>query len=59
MVVVNLQHHLTTIFFYSKGISHKKPCPYSEQNDVAKRKHCHIVETAMPLIFHFTVSLEL
>ncbi|KAL4030263.1 hypothetical protein IC575_008499 [Cucumis melo] len=46
-------------FFYSKGIFHQKSCPYtSEQNGIAERKHRHIVETAMSLIFHSSVPLE-
>ncbi|KAL0537331.1 hypothetical protein IC582_026309 [Cucumis melo] len=46
-------------FFESKGISHQKSCPYTlEQNGIAERKHRHIVETAISLIFHSFIPLE-
>ena len=46
-------------FFEPKDISHQKSCSYTpEQNGIAERKHCHIVETAMSLIFHSSVPLE-
>ena len=39
-------------FFDSKGISHQKSCPYTpEQNDIVERKHRHIVEITMSLLF--------
>ena len=48
-----------SFFFYSKGIAYKKIGPYTpEQNGVTERKHCHIVEITMSLIFHSFVSLE-
>ncbi|KAL0551636.1 hypothetical protein IC582_010725 [Cucumis melo] len=46
-------------FFESKGISQQKSCPYTlEQNGIVERKHRHIVETAVSLIFHSSVPLE-
>ncbi|KAL4017234.1 hypothetical protein IC575_024912 [Cucumis melo] len=50
---------LQSFFFYSKGIFHKKSCSYtSKHNGVAERKHRHIVETTMSIIFHSSVPLE-
>lgn len=42
---------LMTSFFATFGILHETTCPYTpEQNGVAERKHCHIVETAITLL---------
>ncbi|KAM1079132.1 hypothetical protein ACFX2B_013731 [Malus domestica] len=38
-------------FLLQKGISHKKSCPYTpEQNGMAERKHRHVVETTITLL---------
>ena len=39
------------LFLAKNGIIHHKSCPYTpEQNDLAERKHRHIVETAITLL---------
>lgn len=46
-------------FFDAWGLSHQKSCPYTpEQNDVAERKHLHIVQTALSLISKSSVRLK-
>lgn len=40
-------------FFDVKGIHHRLPCPYTpQQNGRAERKHRHITETGLSLMFH-------
>lgn len=42
------------------GITHQISCPYTpEQNGLAERKHRHIVETELTLLFHANVPLIL
>lgn len=42
---------LMSAFFATFGILHETTCPHTpEQNGVAERKHCHIVETAITLL---------
>jgi histone deacetylase 1/2 len=43
-------------FFQKLGISHRMSCPHThQQNSVAERKHCHIVETGLTLLAHASV----
>ena len=40
-------------FLHTKGIIHQKSCPYTpEQNDLAERKHRHLIETTITLLQH-------
>ena len=40
-----------TSFLKTHGIFHKISCPYtSQQNGLAERKHCHVVEMGLSLI---------
>ncbi|KAF3772825.1 Retrovirus-related Pol polyprotein from transposon TNT 1-94 [Nymphaea thermarum] len=40
-------------FFRDKGIIHQTSCVYtSQQNGVAERKHCHILDVARTIIIH-------
>lgn len=40
-------------YLRSYGIHHQRSCPYTpEQNGVAERKHWHITEVGMALMFH-------
>lgn len=44
----------------SCGIQKQVSCPYTpEQNGVAERKHRHITETALTMIFHASLPLKL
>jgi len=41
------------------GIAQQLSCPYTpEQNGLAERKHRHIVETGLTLLFHANVPLK-
>lgn len=41
------------IFFEANGTFHRLSCPYgSQQNGCAERKHCHIVEIGLVMLFH-------
>ena len=42
-----------TNIYSSNGIIHQTSCPYTfQQNNVAKRKLCHILDVAHTLMFH-------
>ena len=59
MVVVNFATIPYNPSLNPKVFIIKKSCLYTpEQNDIAERKHRHIVEIAIFLIFHSTVPLE-
>jgi histone deacetylase 1/2 len=50
------EYHNLNTFFQKLGISHRVSCPHThQQNGVAKRKHCHIVETGLTLLAHASV----
>jgi len=50
----NLQSHFTKC-----GIHHQFSCPYTlSQNGRVKRKHRHITETGLTMLFHSTVPLH-
>lgn len=41
------------------GIEHKLSCPGTpQQNDIAERKHCHIVETCLTRMIHANIALR-
>ena len=43
-------------FMSSHGILHQSSCDYTpQQNGVAERKNCHLVETARTLLLHHKV----
>lgn len=45
--------HALQSYFHQRGIVHRLSCPGTpQQNGVAKRKHCHIVETGLTLLAH-------
>lgn len=42
-----------------EGIFHRFSCPHtSEQNGLAERRHCHIVETGLSLLYHASLPLK-
>lgn len=46
-------------YFKDKGIVHRTTCPYtSEQNDIAERKHRHIVESGLTLLAQASLPLK-
>ena len=46
-------------FFENCGISHCLSCPHThQQNDAIERKHRHIVETGLALLYHANVHLH-
>ena len=46
-------------FLQSCGITHRVSCPHTHQpNGVVERKHCHVVETGLALLYHAKVSLQ-
>lgn len=60
MEVVNSCAPLSLLSLITKAFYIKKSCPYThEQNNVAVRKHHHIVETTLTLLFHASISLEI
>ncbi|KAA0060527.1 Retrovirus-related Pol polyprotein from transposon TNT 1-94 [Cucumis melo var. makuwa] len=44
------QNHNLSEFLASKGIVHHTSCAYTQQNGVAERKNCHLVEVARSLM---------
>ena len=46
-------------FMASHGIVHHSSCPHTpQQNGVAERKNCHIIETARTLLLHSNVPVK-
>ena len=46
-------------FLESCGITHRVSCLHThQQNGVVERKHCHVVETGLALLYHVKVSLQ-
>jgi hypothetical protein len=46
-------------FFHSLGNTHRVSCPHThQQNGLAKRKHHHIVETALALLAHAHIPIK-
>jgi hypothetical protein len=46
-------------FFESCGIAHRLSCPHThQQNGAVERKHCHIVETGLALLYHANLPLR-
>ena len=46
-------------FFESCGIAHHLSCPHThQQNGAVERKHCHIVETGLALLYHANIPLR-
>lgn len=53
-----LNHRLRS-YFASKGIHHQLSCPYTpEQNGRAERKHRHITEMGLAMLFHSQLPLS-
>ena len=44
-----------SLLFSSHGILQQSSCAYTQQNGVAERKNCHLVETASTLLLHHKV----
>lgn len=53
------EYQTFTNFLQSNGILHKVSCPHShEQNDIAERKHRHIVESGLTLLAQASLPLK-
>ena len=56
--VTECVNHLMACYLAENGILHHLSCPYTpEQNGIAERKHQHIVETAIALMYHSSMPL--
>ena len=50
--------HKMQQFLTTHGILHQSSCPYTpKQNGIAERKHRHIIETAITLIYQSSLPL--
>ena len=46
-------------FLQNCGITHHVSCPHiHQQNGVVERKHCHVVETGLTLLYHAKIPLQ-
>lgn len=52
-------NHKMDQFLVSQGVVHQHSCPYtSAQNGIAERKHRHITDSAIALLYHSGVPLK-
>jgi histone deacetylase 1/2 len=53
------KYHKLHRYFQRMGIFHRLSCPHtSQQNGIAERKHCHLVETGLALLAHSFLPLH-
>ena len=46
-------------FLQNCGITHQVSCPHThQQNGVVERKHRHVVDTSLDLLYHAKVPLQ-
>ena len=51
--------HSLNKFLQDCEITHRVSCPHThQQNGVVKRKHRHVVETSLTLLYHAKVPLQ-